>query len=271
MITIKVDSESSGLKAEVLVRNLRKISVSQISIKTVSKILLILGILSTLQAGAAKSDLVLCVDNWEGLTNKDGTGSYSEVVKRVFESDYNVKIRLLPWARAQTEFRNKKCDGLIAENKVDKTYVKPEIRLDALELQVYFVRGKLKYQGDKSLRLHSLAWLRGYNYDKIINYPVRFTEFNSVHSGFKMLVAGRFDIMVDYIYTFKDECKTSGADCSKIDSAPSGIIEKAYVVFHKTEKGIHLGKMWDEKMYGLIKAGTVQKIFEKYGQKYQLP
>jgi hypothetical protein len=98
-------------------------------------LLVITGMFSVLPA-YAKTELVLCVDNWEGLTNVDGTGSYSEVVKKVYDSDYKVTIKLFPWARAQTEFRNKKCDGLIAENKVDeKLYVKPEIRLDALELQ----------------------------------------------------------------------------------------------------------------------------------------
>lgn len=231
-------------------------------------LLLVFGTFSSLHA-KAKTELVLCVDNWEGLTNTNGTGSYSEVVKKVYESDYKVTIKLFPWARAQKEFRNKKCDGLIAENKIDESYVKPEIRLDALELQAYFLKGSFKFKGEKSLRTRQLAWLRGYNYDKIIDYPVRFTEFNSVHSGFKMLEAHRFEIMLDYIYTFKDECKTSGADCSKIDSAPSGIIEKAYVVFHNTKNGKKLTKMWDEKMTILIKDGIVQKIFEKYGQKYQ--
>jgi ABC-type amino acid transport substrate-binding protein len=232
-------------------------------------LLVITGMFSVLPA-YAKTELVLCVDNWEGLTNVDGTGSYSEVVKKIYDSDYKVTIKLFPWARAQTEFRNKKCDGLIAENKVDeKLYVKPEIRLDALELQAYFLKGKVKFKGEKSLRTLQLAWLRGYNYDKIMSFPVRYSEFNSVHSGFKMLEAQRFDIMLDYIYTFKDECKSSGADCAKIDSAPSGIIERAYVVFHNTKKGRTLGKMWDEKMANLIKAGIVQKLFEKYGQKYQ--
>lgn len=242
--------------------------INRIGIGTLVGLLIFIGTFSSLQA-KAKTELVLCVDNWEGLTNLDGTGSYSEVVKKVYEADYKVTIKFFPWARAQTEFRNKKCDGLIAENKVDQNYVKPEIRLDALELHAYFLRGKLKFKGEKSLRTKQLAWLRGYNYDKIVNYPVRFTEFNSVHSGFKMLEAQRFDIMLDYVYTFKDECKTSGADCSKIDGAPSGIIEKAYVVFHNTEKGHKYAKMWDDKMEILIKAGTVQKIFEKYSQKYQ--
>lgn len=231
--------------------------------------LLLVGFFASASQAVEKPELVLCVDNWEGLTNLDGTGSYSEVVKKVYEPDYKVTIKIFPWARAQTEFRNKKCDGLIAENKIDQNYVKPDIRLDALELQAYFVKGKVKFKGEKTLRTHQLAWLRGYNYNKIIDYPVRYTEFNSVHSGFKMLVAGRFDIMMDYVYTFKDECKTSGADCSKIDSAPSGIIEKAYVVFHKSKKGVELAKMWDDKMAVLIKAGVVQKIFEKYSQKYQ--
>lgn len=250
-------------------RNTEKYSVSNKILRPLVVLLLSIGFFLSLHANAKKkTELILCVDNWEGLTNVDGTGSYSETVKKVYEPDYKVTIKLFPWARAQTEFRNKKCDGLIAENKVDKIFVKPEIILDALELQAYFLKGRIKFKGEKSLKTQQLAWLRGYNYHKIINYPVKFTEFNSVHSGFKMLEAHRFDIMLDYIYTFKDECQTSGATCSKIGSAPSGIIEKVYVIFHNTKQGNQLTKLWDEKMKVLKNAGIVQKIFEKYAQKY---
>jgi hypothetical protein len=215
-----------------------------------------------------KEKLVFCVDHWEGLTNKDGTGSYSEVVRKVFEPRYKVIIRLAPWARSQKEFRNKKCDALIAENKIDSRFIKPAILLDALELEAYFLKGKLKFDKNKSLRQLQLGWQRGYGYNKIIPFPVRFTEFNNVHAGFKMLEGERFDVMLDYSYTFKDECKTSGANCAKIDSAPSGIIEKAYVVFNNNKNGRRLSRFWDEKMELLIQAGTVQEIFAKHDQKY---
>jgi len=218
----------------------------------------------------AKKELTFCVDNWEGLTNVDGTGSYSETVKAVYEDEYKITIKIFPWARAQKEFRNKKCDGLIAENKPEPIYAKPQIVLDALELQAYFLKGKTKFKGEKTLKTAQLAWLRGYNYHKLVDYPLNFTEFNSVHAGFKMLEAQRFEIMLDYTYTFKDECKTSGADCSKIDGAPSGIIERVYVIFQGTSKGKKLAQAWDDKMTLLLKSGKVQKIFEKYSQKYPI-
>lgn len=233
-------------------------------------IVLIFFILSAFSVSYAKSKptLVFCVDNWEGLTNIDGTGSYNDVVKKVFSDDYNVRIKIFPWARAQNEFREKKCDSLIAENKVDSIFIKPKIRLDALELQAYFLKGRLKYNGLESLKKHELAWIRGYNYHKILNFPVSFSEFTTVQSGFKMLSAGRFEIMLDYKYAFKDECKLSGVDCARIDGEPSGIIEKTYVIFHQSPRGNILAKIWDERMADLIRAGTIQKIFEQYGQVY---
>jgi|GEM_PF-3419399 len=229
------------------------------------------GILTSLPALAKKPELTFCVDNWEGLTNKDGTGTYSELVKKVYEPEYKVTIKLFPWARAQQEFQNGKCTGLIAESKSDEaTTVKPKIVLDALELQAYFLKGRVKYQGEKTLRTKALGWLRGYNYHKLVDYKMNFIEFNNVHAGFKMLEAQRFDIMLDYIYTFKDECKPSGADCTKIDSTPSGIIERAYVVFANNKQGVRLTKLWDEKMAELIKLGFPQELYEKYGQKYPM-
>ncbi|MFS4459721.1 hypothetical protein [Bdellovibrio sp. HCB2-146] len=227
--------------------------------------------LSPIEANPGTRDLILCVDQWDGLTNVNGTGSYLEVVKKVYEPQLKVKIKFLPWARAQAEFRNKKCDGLIAENDIDEAFVKPHIILDALELEAYYLKGKLKFKGQESLKKERVGWLRGYGFNKLVPYSISFSEVNDVKAGFKMLEGERFNIFLDYSYTFKDECQTSGVDCSKITSKPSGVIERVWVVFHNSPRGKGLARTWDDKMSDLIKAGVPQKIFEKYGQKYPGP
>lgn len=223
------------------------------------------------QSKKETNEIVLCVDQWEGLTNADDTGSYAELVKAVYEPAYRVKIKHFPWARAQAEFKNERCDGLIAESKVDDKYIKPKIILDALELEIYFLKERHKYQGRKSLSTKRIAWLRGYNFHKIVDYPIQFIEINDIKAGYKMLEGGRFDFLLDYSYTFKDECATSGADCSRITSQPSGVIEKVWVVFHRTNLGNELAHHWDQRLRLLIEAGIPQKIFEKYGQRYPGP
>lgn len=227
--------------------------------------------LSPIEANPASKELTLCVDQWEGLTNTNGTGSYLEIVKKVYEPELKVKIKFLPWARAQAEFRNKKCDGLIAENNIDDSFVKPQIILDALELEAYYLKGKLKFKGHESLKTQRIGWLRGYGFNSLVPYTINFSEVNDVKAGFKMLEGERFDIFLDYSYTFKDECQTSGVDCAKITSKPSGVIERVWVVFHNTPRGKGLAFQWDNKMPDLIKSGVPQKIFEKYGQKYTGP
>lgn len=219
-------------------------------------------------ASIKKGKLTLCVDNWEGLTNADGTGSYSELVKKVFEEKYKVSIRLYPWARAQGAFKEKKCDGLIAENKPSDFAIRPRIILDDLPLEAYYLKGKVDFKGEETLRSKKIAWIRGYGYDKITPIKMNFTEVNDIKSAFKMLEAGRFDILIDYAYTFKDECHLAGIDCTKITSTPSGISEKAYVVFHNNENGIELAHYWDRRMTDLIVEGEPQRIFQKYGQRY---
>lgn len=217
------------------------------------------------------NEIVLCVDLWDGLTNADDTGSYAELVKAVYEPAYRVKIKHFPWARAQAEFKNERCDGLIAESKIDDNYIKPKIILDALELEIYFLKGRQKYQGSKSLSSQRIAWLRGYNFHKLVDYPIQLVEINDVKAGYKMLEGGRFDFLLDYSYTFKDECETSGADCSRITSQPSGVIEKVWVVFHRTKVGSTLADHWDHRMPLLIQDGIPQKIFKRYGQTYPGP
>lgn len=239
----------------------------KIFIRTLPLILLI-GPLSSHSVTVKKEKLTLCVDNWEGLTNTDGTGSYSELVKKVFEEKYKVSIRLYPWARAQAVFKEKKCDGLIAENKPSDYSIRPRIILDDLPLEAYYLKGKVDFKGEETLRSKKIAWIRGYGYDKITPIKMSFTEVNDIKLAFKMLEAGRFDILIDYTYTFKDECHLAGIDCTKITSAPSGISEKAYVVFHKSEKGSALAHFWDRRMTDLIVEGEPQRIFQKYGQRY---
>lgn len=215
-----------------------------------------------------KEKIILCVDNWVGLTNTDGTGSYSELVRKVYEDKYEVIIKLFPWARAQISFQEKKCDGLIAENKPSPNSIRPRIILDDLPLEAYFLKGKVDFKGEETLKSKRIAWLRGYGYDRIVDFRMKFVEVNDIKLAFKMLEAGRFDILIDYTYTFKDECHLSGVDCTKITSAPSGISEKAYVVFHKNPKGESLAAHWDRRMSDLIVEGEPQRIFQKYGQRY---
>lgn len=219
--------------------------------------------------GVNADELILCTDNWENQTNADETGSYLELVKKVFEPDHKVTIKFYPWARAQEEFKKKNCTGLIAENKIDAaSMVQPKYVLDQSDLTVFFVKGKNEFKGKESLTTKQIAWNRGYGYDKLVDFKMKFTEVNDIPTGLKMLEAGRFEFLVDYEYDFEMHCKKAGIKCDQIGMSPSGIIEKSYVVFHKDGKGESYANRWDDKLAEFIKNGSAEAIYKKYGASY---
>lgn len=235
---------------------------------------LIIATIITLPAASYSKEvkeLIFCTDTWAGMTNPDGTGSYSELTKRVYEPDYKVTIKIFPWARALAEIKANKCDGLICENNVDQSFARPKTVLYRLPLYAYFIKNAISYNGVESLRGRKLAWMRSFGFDKFIKFPVKYTELNNIKGAYKMLASGRFDILIDYEYAFKDECSLSGADCSNIVGVPSGIMETAHVVFRQSDQSERLVKHWDDKMKTLIQEGVVQQIFKKNGQVYTGP
>lgn len=221
---------------------------------------------------ACADDLIFCTDNWENQTNADGTGSYLELVKKVFEPDHKVVFKFYPWPRAQEEFKKKNCTGIIAENRIDDaSMVRPQYVLDQSNLTAFFIKSKGDFKGEEALKTKKIAWNRGYGYDKLVSYKMAFSEVNDVPTGYKMLEAGRFDILIDYEYDFEMNCKKSGVKCDQIGFAPSGIIEKSYVVFHRDGKGEGYAARWDQKLAEYVKNGTAAAIYKKYGVTYPAP
>lgn len=203
--------------------------------------------------------------DWDGYANKDGTGLYSEIVQRVFSTKYTVQITPVPWARAQKTMLSGEYDGLIGENSTNPCCLIPFVFLDKSPIKAYVLKGKYKnYQGLESLKKQKTAWVKGYNFDRLINTKLNFIEVIDASSGFKMLKAGRIDSLIEYESDYEKNMQAAKLLLNSFDMYDSGISEDIHVVYKKSSQGEKLRTLWDDRMRELFKSGELKALFEKY-------
>ncbi|MCP4671759.1 MAG: transporter substrate-binding domain-containing protein [Desulfobacula sp.] len=220
---------------------------------------------------------VVC-DEWEGYTNKDGTGAYWEVVKAVYEPlGIKVKTMVMPWKRAEMTVANKMADALLGayyyKYKEGKEYLYPKWHISIEDPVIaVFKKGTIKdweSKGIKSLAGKRVVWIRGYDFDKTLLNGIRVKkhEINRHIQGLSMVDRGRMDVFLDYKYDTAPVAKKNGIDLDKhfeIKLAKLG--DKLFVAFAITERSEKLIKIFDERITKLANSGKIAKIYLKWGQ-----
>ena len=115
----------------------------------------------------AQTKITCATGEWENLAQTDGKGAYIELAKKVLEPEYKVDIKVLPWARAQKDFADKKVDCLMAETSAGTVAdrIHTNTLLDKSTLMAFTKKSKIaSWNGKESLEKHKLGWVRGYNF-----------------------------------------------------------------------------------------------------------
>jgi len=209
---------------------------------------------------------------WEGYSDKDGTGLYHELWKKVFEAEgIALNITYAPYIR---------CEAMAAEGHPDidaypgaydgmENLIIPEWHIGIDILSVAYKTGTIPSWTDQSvLEGKVVSWERGFYFDNygIITANVQLHEFDDKTNAMQMLVNDRLDYIVDY----SDELIEIAEELSisdKIVVADDVIAgPKYYFSFVNNEKGKKLAEIWDAGMAKLSASGELVKIFEKYGE-----
>ncbi len=224
-----------------------------------------------------KTFYVVC-DEWEGYTNKDGTGAYWEIVKAVYEPlGIKVKTRVMPWKRAVVTVVNKRADALLGDyyykDKEGKEYLYPKWHISIEDpIVAVFKKGTIKdweSRGIKSLAGKRVVWLRGYDFDKTLlnGIGVEKHEVTKHIQGIGMVDIGRMDVFLDYRYDTTPVAKKAGIDLDKhYETKIAKPGDKLFVAFANTGRSKKLIKIFDERITKLAKSGKIAKIYLKWGQ-----
>ncbi len=219
---------------------------------------------------------VVC-EEWSGYTNKDGTGSYWEIVKQVFEPvGIRVETQTMPWKRAKFLVREKHVDALVGDyyDPVAKDFYYPKWHISVEDPVVaFFKKGRFENwdsEGISILADKRVVWIRGYDYHLhfLQGISVQKHEIASLDQGLKLVKIDRDDALLDYEISIRQEAeklKMNIDDDYVMKVANPG--NKLYVVFAKTVRSKRLLRIFDERMEKLAESGEIEAIYMKWGFK----
>lgn len=235
-------------------------------------LLVFLSVVSVARAQGEITEVVAVGPSWDTLTNRDGTGLYHDILKRVFGL-YGIEVKraYVPSERAYDLVRNGKADFMTCHDRVE-----PPLRLARHPMFegtyfVFFKKSRVGFwRGDDTLRGKTVAWRIGY-YDKE-NFPVDIVpkEVKTGPSALGMVVLDRVDFYVDDMSFIRDTIKnaTIEFDMDEYDIKPVG--RRTYhPVFSSSERADKVMKLYDEGMETLYRSGELPMIFRKWG--YSMP
>ncbi len=221
---------------------------------------------STPLLSAESQKLNLLTAPWEKYTEKDGTGLYFELIDKTLGME-NFNFKLMPWKRAQNEFKKNNGDILLGESTTNKNCRFPQWAIDADFFSFFYLKSRVSEipiaQDLKSK--YKMIWVRGYGLHESAPEISKFEEVDDMKQGIDMILKKRADILIDYDEDLKDYIKSRKLDPNEHVVVPSSISgDYIYVCFKKNPKGESLAEKFDQKMNQLYKSGELKKIYLKY-------
>ncbi|MDY0094397.1 MAG: transporter substrate-binding domain-containing protein [Candidatus Vecturithrix sp.] len=204
---------------------------------------------------------------WEGYTEKDGTGVYFDLVRAVYEpAGVVMTYEIVPWKRGMEMLERKTADALLGEF-YNEEFRMPRYPMDFDETSVGFKTSNIaEWTGIQALAGKTLAWLRGYNYHiepEMAAIECKWLEVDSPEQALKMLERGRVDGYLDTTdeIEFYLEQLQLDAEQYQIEALWT---RNLYLRFADTPKSDALIAIYDQRIPGLLASGELQKIFEKW-------
>ncbi|MCF6245911.1 MAG: transporter substrate-binding domain-containing protein [Desulfobacula sp.] len=235
--------------------------------RIVFMIFIILFIFSDLHAQNVKiTSINIATPYWENVTNRDGTGLYFEILRRIYEpSKIKISFRILPWIRAKKMMQNRKFDVMLIGYYASKTDdLFPRYPIDSEPIGVIYRKGIIdKWLGQKSIEGKKVVWLRGYGFSHYLDVDVILNEVNKQEQGWELVKIKRGDF---FIHPFSDLRIYVNTHKSDMDMMEMRVIfeKNLYLRFANTEKSKRLIAIYDQGIQELLKTGELKTIFDKW-------
>jgi polar amino acid transport system substrate-binding protein len=220
-------------------------------------------LLTLLTFVAQSQNIVVATDEWEGYTNKDGTGYYFELIKHVFSED-KLDYKIVPYARSLNMLTDRKSDvvlGVYEGELPDEIYSKHIIEQDQVDGAISLAIAK-NWKGISSLEGKKVVAKIDYAFDTITDVKMHYSEKRDLTNMLKMLQNGRVDAVLDY----KADITTAQEN---LKFTPKYVVKNAilsspvYFVFANTVKGKALKLRFDTKVQELIESGALKQMMLK--------
>jgi len=204
--------------------------------------------------------LVIGADEWIDYTNKDGSGVYFEILKKIFNNNTLV-FKTAPFEQTVKHFAEGQLDAVVGvyREDVNRAFF-PQWFLDTEYpiLAFYDPKQTTVTQASDFVSL-STGWLRGYRFNRFLSSSKHQLLVDDLDTGFTLLSQHKIDAFLDYAYnlTAKEQLRYQ-----TYEIMPARHI---YVAFQHNHNGYLLTKQFNQQMQILRDSGELQHL---YGKEY---
>ena len=205
---------------------------------------------------------------WEGYTNKDGSGLYWDIFKAVYEPEgIKVKTKTVPWNRAMkmvSKYRT--YNAIVGEYRdTEEEVIFPIFPIDVEYLSVLSKNKKdFKWDGLKSLKGHTIGWIKDYEVIVESQRDFKLKEFRNIEQGIRLLNSGKIDFLIDdwdEIAAAMQENKMNNDDYT-VNEMPEG--KDIYAAFSIDNLSRELIEIYNERIPDLVASGKLAAIYKKW-------
>ncbi|MGL1863572.1 MAG: transporter substrate-binding domain-containing protein [Pseudodesulfovibrio sp.] len=223
---------------------------------------------------------------WNGLTNRDGTGLYHEIVQKIFESKgYTIEVEYYPFSRGLMNVSLGGADMSGAAAKDESAYITAIYPIwESRNSALFRIDHLSSWQGLDSLKANPKTSVATPGIDAIIG--VDLYEVATRNQALNMVLEGRKKYYVDDYATL---AKLKAGDKNVVGfegwNPPSTVkafdwnsyvirdvlIAPAFMVFQDTSRGHELRDIFDAGFAALHRSGELLTIYEKWGLASKMP
>ena len=233
-------------------RNSTNIRMPKVRIKQLYLILF----LTTPLSIDSREQFIVASEHYPGYVNLDNSGLYLKIVKRIY-SNADIKLEISNYARVVNLVKTNKAHFWLGAYKNEQSFaLYPEYHFDYDRLAVAYLSDKNNWRGQASLAHKKVAWVKGYDFEKLLKVP--YEKYHSVNlkTALKLLKNKRVDYVIDDMVELKNNEEYDEQLNYKV-FAKLGL----YPAFQNTPVGNSLKELWDKRMAELIASGELADIF----------
>ncbi len=221
-------------------------------------------------------EIHIITPQWEGQTNKDGTGLFFDIARAVYgPSGISLKFGFSPWKRCQAMVTSGGADAMFCvwqtQARQEKQLI-PQYPIYVERTVAVFKKASfISWQGIHSLDYKRAVWLRGYNYHLHNKFQgiqlASWHEVDSHKNAWRQLNLDRFDVYIDALIDINQYMKTNQVDTALYQKQVLWS-DKSYVAFSDTEKSRELIRIYDKQIMVLFESGELARIYKKWDQPF---
>ncbi|WP_082111432.1 ABC transporter substrate-binding protein [Grimontia sp. AD028] len=226
--------------------------------------------LPTLAEKHSKKEIILVSEAWEDATEKDGSGLYFEIMRRVFEPlGYRIKTITTTYSRSVYLVQTKKMDAFLGSYIDEQEKILyPYWHFDAEQVSAVYKASVIPaWEGETTLKGRTVGWVKGYDYNDYIETKFNIHEVKSRRQGLSMVYSDRLDVLLDARAELEEEFALGYLKRDEFEMA--NIMDlKLYPGFADTEKGQELRRIYDERFEELLNKGEIKRLYDEYEWEY---